>query len=257
MPDSNPRAAAGDAAGVGGWLPTVGALRQRWYADRLRRDPVAAFVHRLDGVLKPRDVVLDLGAGAGELNAYAIRGHVRRIVGIDVDPRVEANPLLDTGLQGDICALPFRDNTFDVAFSIYVLEHVDRPAALAAELFRVMRPGGLCLALSPNVFHYVTLASRLTPTTFHRWFNERRGRAGEDTFPTFYRLNSRRALTRWFGGAGFETVALDTIEVQPNYLSFSPLAYAVGAGYERLVNATEFLSALRVNLISIFRKPRA
>jgi SAM-dependent methyltransferase len=256
MAEASSRAVPGGSA-ASGWLPSVGTLRQRWYADRLRRDPVAAFAHRLEAVLRPNDVVLDLGAGAGELNAYAIKGHVRRIVGVDVDPRVEGNPLLDHGLQGDICALPFREASCDVAFSIYVLEHVDRPAALAAELFRVMRPGGLCLALSPNVFHYVTLASRLTPTTFHRWFNERRGRSGEDTFPTFYRLNSRRALTRWFGGAGFETVALDTIEVQPNYLSFNALAYAVGAGYERLVNATELLSALRVNLISIFRKPLA
>jgi SAM-dependent methyltransferase len=235
--------------------PTVGSLRRRFYPDVIRRDPVAAFVRRLEQVIKPTDVVLDLGAGAGELNGHSFKGRSRRVIGVDLDPRVTANPLLHAGLQGDICSLPFRDNTFDVAFSIYVLEHVDRPAALTAEMFRVLRPGGLCLALTPNLFHYVTLASRLTPTGFHRWYNERRGRASEDTFPTVYRLNSRRALTRWFGEAGFEPVTIDAIEVQPNYLAFNAVAYALGVGYERMVNSTERLSGLRVNLVSTFRKP--
>jgi SAM-dependent methyltransferase len=243
------------APGVAGWLPTVTSLRRRFYPDVVQRDPVARFVNGLDAIVKPGDRVLDIGAGAGELNAYALKGRVQQIVGVDRDPRVSANPLLDTGLSADIYALPFRDGSFDVAFSIYVLEHVDRPAQLTAEIARVLRPGGVCLILTPNVFHYVTMLSRLTPTSFHRWANERRGRASDDTFPTCYQLNSRRALKHHFSAAGLQTIAIDAIEVQPNYLTFSPVAYALGVGYERTVNATERLSSFRVNLIGLFRKP--
>jgi SAM-dependent methyltransferase len=237
------------------WLPTVASLRRRFYPDAIARDPVAVFVQRLDRAVKPGDRVLDLGAGAGELSHYRLKRRVRQLVGVDLDPRVGQNPLLDAGIGADIYALPFRDNSFDVVFSIYVLEHVDRPSALAAEVARVLRPGGRCIFLTPNVYHYVTLLSRLTPTSFHRWVNERRGRASDDTFPTCYRLNSRGALRHHFRQAGLKTVAIDAIEVQPNYLTFHPLAYAAGIGFERCVNATSALSSLRVNLIGTFEKP--
>jgi hypothetical protein len=85
--------------------------------------------------------------------------------------------------------------------------------------------------------------------------NERRGLASGDTFPTCYQLNSRRALNRHFSAAGLDVVAIDSIEVQPYYLSFSAIAYACGLAYERLVNATDLLSSIRVKLIGVFRKP--
>jgi SAM-dependent methyltransferase len=237
------------------WLPTVSTLRERFYPDVVQRDPVAAFVQRLERVVKSTDDVLDLGAGAGQLNTHALKGRVHRLVGVDVDPRVGTNPLLDAGIRADIGMLPFRDGSFDVVFSIYVLEHVDRPRELVEEIGRVLRPGGVCLMLTPNILHYVTLFSQLTPTRFHKWINRKRGRPAEDTFPTVYRLNSRRALNDYFTGAGLERVSIDLIEVQPNYLTFSSFSYALGVGYERLVNATETLSPFRVNLIAVFRKP--
>lgn len=237
------------------WLPTVRCLQERFYPDGVERDPVARFARRVEGLVTPTDVVLDLGAGAGELNSYQLRGRVRCLVGVDVDPRVGTNPLLDAGVRADIGLLPFRDDSFDVVFSIYVLEHVEHPTELVSQIARVLRPGGICVMLTPNVFHYVTVLARLTPTGFHKWVNEKRGRSADDTFPTLYRLNSRRALGKAFGAAGLVRVSIDLIEVQPNYLKFNSLAYALGVAYERLVNSTELLAALRVNLIAVFRKP--
>lgn len=243
------------AAEAGFRLPTVASLRERFYPDLIGRDPVAVFVRTLERSVKPTDDVLDLGAGAGELNHYALQGRVRRLVGIDVDPRVGRNPLLDAGVRGDICALPFCDGSFDVVFSIYVLEHVEHAAAHVREIARVLRPGGRCFVLTPNMFHYVTAMSRVTPIRLHRWVNQRRGRAATDTFPTFYRLNSRGALQRHFSAAGLATVAVETLEVQPNYLTFNAATYALGVAFERMVNATERLASIRVNLIATFEKP--
>jgi SAM-dependent methyltransferase len=184
---------------------------------------VAAFVRRLERIVKPTDDVLDLGAGAGELKTHALKGRVHRLVGVEVDPRVGTNRLLDAGIRADIAMLPFRDCSFDVVFSIYVLEHVYRLGELVAEVRRVLRPGGVCLMLTPNLFHYVTLFSQLTPTRFHKWINRKRGRPTQDTFPMVYRRNSRRALDAHFNGAWLERVSIDLIEVQPNSLMFSPL----------------------------------
>jgi SAM-dependent methyltransferase len=196
--------------------------------------------------------VLDLGAGAGK-NPYSLRGRVRRIIGVDVDPRVETNPLLDKGVVADAGRLPFDDNSFDVVFSIYVLEHVGRPADLVREIRRVLRPGGVFLALTPNRYHYVPVIASVTPTSFHKWLNKRRGREVEDTFPTAYRLNTRHALLKHFS-SGFECVKLEMFEVAPNYLRFSLATYLVGVAYERLVNGFDLLAPLRVNILSVFRK---
>jgi hypothetical protein len=124
------------------------------------------------------------------------------------------------------------------------------------EIRRVLRPGGRFLALTPNRHHYVSFAAAHTPTGFHRWYNCRRGRSDDDTFSTYYRLNSRRALRRHFGRAGFEAICLSTIEVQPNYLTFCTPAFLLGAAYERLVNSTKWLSFCRVNIIGVFRNGR-
>jgi len=236
---------------------SVASLRRRFYPDPILRDPVARFVRRLEAHVKPGDRVLDIGAGAGERNTYSLKGRVGQIVGVDVDPRVVTNPLLDVGLSADICSLPFQDASFDVVFSIYVFEHVPNPGPLVAEIARVLRPGGVCLSLTPNAYHYVTLLSRLTPTSFHKTVNAWLGRAAEDTFPTCYTMNSARVLRRQFAEAGLDTVSIEAFEVQPNYLAFSTLTYALGIVYERIVNFTERAASLRVNLISTFRKQPA
>lgn len=229
--------------------------QDRLYPDRTSRDPVGRFVATLDRYLDPSCEVLDLGAGAGEKNPYAIKGRVKRLVGVDLSPRVLENPLLDEGVVADLTALPFADASFDLAFSIYVMEHIRDPKRFAQEVARVLKPGGRYLSLTPNRYHYVTLVSSLTPSRFHTWLNQRRGRAERDTFPTAYRLNTRRDIKRHFAQAGLETVDLTTIEVQPNYLTFSTPTFLAGAVYERLVNATDLFAALRVNIICTLQKP--
>jgi len=231
--------------------------QERLYKDPLSRDPVARFYRTLDRYLNPGSRVLDVGAGAGEENPYALKGRVGKLFGIDRDPRVGSNPLLHAGLVADGGALPFKDNSFDLAFSIYVLEHIAEPRPLVSELRRVLRPGGLFLGLTPSRFHYVSLIAACTPTWFHKWVNRKRGRKSEDTFPTQYRLNSRGSIRRHFGDQGFELVEFDTFEVQPHYLKFSTPSFLVGAAYERIVNRCDWLSCFRVNFTCVLRNMKA
>ncbi len=156
--------------------------------------------------------------------------------------------------MADAGAPKFPPQTFDVVFSIYVLEHVERPDEFAAELCRVLKPGGILMILTPNRYHYVPLMSALTPSAFHRWYNALRGRAHADTFPTFYRMNSRGALRRVMEANGFEVEQFKMIEVQPNYLLWSLPTFFLGALYERVVRSTNLLAGLRVNVIGTFRK---
>lgn len=195
-----------------------------------------------------------MGAGTGRLFQYDIKEKVHELTGVDLDPRVEDNPLLDQGIVGDLYNLPFEDSHFDVAFCRYVLEHVDRPTDFASEIHRVLRPGGCFVFLTPNRWHYVTVISRITPPSFHTWLNRRRGRDDADTFPTRYLLNSSRQLERHFASAGFVRESLTYRECCPNYLKFSRPLFLLGVLYERTVNRFEILRFLRVNLVGTFRK---
>jgi len=229
-------------------------LRDRLYPLPESRDPVIHFVRELGGRVTRDALVLDIGAGSGSRNPYDIRGRVRRVIGVDVDRRVGGNGLLDQGVIGDITHLPFAAETFDVAFSIYVLEHIQEPARFVDELHRILKPGGCFLALTPNRWHYVGMIARCTPLWFHAYVNQRRGRPTVDTFDTFYRLNSRSQLRRNFLGRGFRELGLRTIEVCPHYLAFSAPTLILGALYERIVNSSVLFAPFRVNLLPVFQK---
>jgi len=60
-------------------------------------------------------------------------------------------------------ALPFRDASFDRAFSVEMMEHVFRPdrEAVLAEIARVLKPGGRLALSTPNPSSPIEAAKRL------------------------------------------------------------------------------------------------
>jgi SAM-dependent methyltransferase len=55
-------------------------------------------------------------------------------------------------LRLDVTAMPFRDDAFDLVICNHVIEHVPAWEALARELHRVVRPGGLVYVATPNIY---------------------------------------------------------------------------------------------------------
>ncbi len=95
--------------------------------------------------------VLDVGSGNGGVAAALANGRGFRVHALDVVP----NPhLLDLrrrlglpirAVVGSGHDLPFAGSRFDVILLLDMLEHVARPADLAREVMRVLRPGGVCM----------------------------------------------------------------------------------------------------------------
>ncbi len=94
---------------------------------------------RLDGA-----TVLDVGGGPGYFGD-AFRSAGARYAGIDPDTHaISARGGPATGfVRASGLALPVADAAIDVCLSSNVLEHVPAPEAMATEMLRVVRPGGL------------------------------------------------------------------------------------------------------------------
>jgi uncharacterized protein YbaR (Trm112 family) len=101
--------------------------------------------------LGPGDVrgrlVLDAGVGAGRYTEVMARWGAE-VVGVDltraVDAAAENLRALPTAhlVQADIFALPFRDETFDIAYSIGVLHHTPDTAAAFRRVAAMVKKGG-------------------------------------------------------------------------------------------------------------------
>lgn len=89
--------------------------------------------------------MLDVGGGPGFFaDAFAERGAT--YVAVDADAgemRLHGRAPGPRTVQASGTALPFGDGAFDIAYSSNVLEHVRDPWAMADEMVRVVRPGGL------------------------------------------------------------------------------------------------------------------
>jgi SAM-dependent methyltransferase len=214
------------------------------------------FRDRILSVIKQDSIVLDLGAGAGILQQMNFRGIAAKICGVDLDPRVLENPMLDEGRIADGESVPYPDAAFDVVFANNVLEHLPDPYSVLTEVARILKPGGVFMFKTPNAYHYVPILSRLTPHRFHQIVNKWRGRAEEDTFPTLYRANSAATIRRLATACGFHIDQLERIEGRPEYLRMNGATYLVGVAYERFVNSSKIFSPFRVLLTGALRKSK-
>jgi len=81
--------------------------------------------------------VLDIGSGRGYL-----QDAVENYTGLDISSTV-ARFYHKKFVQGSATAMPFSDNSFDGAWTIWVLEHVPNPEQALLEIRRVMRDEGV------------------------------------------------------------------------------------------------------------------
>lgn len=229
-------------------------MDQTLYPDSGENWDDEIFRERVLACIQPQHVVLDLGAGAGIVKQMNFKGFAVKICGVDLDPRVVDNPMLDEGRVSDAGAIPYDDAMFDVVFSDNVLEHLDDPVEVFKEVARVLKPGALFLFKTPNKWHYVPTIARLTPHGFHQFVNRWRGRTAVDVFPTLYRANTKAEVQRLAAKTGLEIVIIERLEQRPEYMRVSVPTYLAGAAYERLVNSTRILESFRVLLIGKLRK---
>ena len=98
--------------------------------------------------------ILDLGAGDQFLKPQIVH----------LQGNYNAIDYLDADFNKD--PLPFPDKKFDCILSLAVIEHVPNSAHLLAEVYRILKPGGIFYLSTPNFrFCYKTFYDDPTHTT--------------------------------------------------------------------------------------------
>ena len=235
----------------------VGWIDRRFYAEYQSNWDDEIFRERILTRIDQSHEVLDMGAGAGIVAQMNFKGIASRVCGIDPDGRVLTNPCLDEGKVAFGEDVPYPNESFDLIFADNVVEHLPEPEKVFSEVYRLLRPGGVFLAKTPNKYHYMPLIARLTPHRFHEWVNKWRGREGGDVFPTKYQANTEGDIRKLPFSVGLKVKQINHIEGRPKYLRMSFVTYIPGLLYERLVNSLSFLVRFRILLVIELQRPGA
>ncbi len=115
-----------------------------------------------------------------------------------------------SGLTIGYCAgvgedLPFADARFDIVYCCDVLEHVDDPDRVIAEIARVLKPGGVFLY---DTINRTLLSKVLLITVAQDWPATRVAPPGLHDWRRFIRPAELRRIMAWHGLEGREAVGL-------------------------------------------------
>ena len=131
----------------------------------------------------PGAAALDLACGTGDI-AFELARRGARVTGLDLTHRMlqlargKAGAGAVRFVTGDMTALPFPDDSFDLVTTGYGIRNVPRIEPALAEIRRVLRPGGVLLSLDfdrpSNAFirgvylGYLTIVGSLLGWLLHR-----------------------------------------------------------------------------------------
>ena len=123
------------------------------FSRSLKKQLKLALLLEQIGEARDRDCLLVTNGGNNGALNHHLRAHGGRWTWVDNEAKqiAEMEGLLgEPVLRGDPARIPVDDESFDLAVSIDVHEHLDDPESFNRELYRVVRAGGTVIVTTPN-----------------------------------------------------------------------------------------------------------
>jgi SAM-dependent methyltransferase len=140
---------------------------------------------------------LDVGCSEGGITNF-IADHFGTTIGIDIDKEAVNSAMKNRRSSSTSYSyangsrLPFSNDVFDVIICAQVYEHTLQKQSLADEIWRTLRPGGVCFFSGPNRLaimeeHYWLPFLSWFPRTIGNYYMQIFNRGTEyDAYPLFY-----------------------------------------------------------------------
>ena len=212
-----------------------GSLEETGWGPRMRRrfdyftpdDHYEAVVRQL---IEQGTTWLDVGCGrnlfpSNQALARELSARCALLVGVDPDETLSENPYVHEKVIGSIDAFE-SERRFDVVTMRMVAEHVRDPEQVARRLAACARPGGAVVVYTVNRYSPIPLLTTVVPLALRHpikkflWRTE-----SKDTFPTFFRMNSRRRLAQLMGAVGFDESSFRYLDDCRTLARFRPLSW--------------------------------
>jgi SAM-dependent methyltransferase len=170
--------------------------------------------------------VLDVGCGTGSTSVAFHKLTGAAVWGVDKSGEMlryaRQKSRTVNFVRADAHRLPFREKTFDFAYALLVIHHLEDVGAFLRELYRVMRTGKVAIL-----------------TCSHDWIERH---PMNRFFPSFASIDLERfpridSVRRWLAEAGFVNVETRPIETEP-YLADMDYVKRVG---DRWVSTLQLL----------------
>jgi len=188
-----------------GWGPHIRRRFNHFTPD----DYYDALVMRL---VTPRCTWLDVGCGRhvfpnNAALARLLADRAECLVGIDPDPAIEENAVVHRRVRTTMEEYQ-PDREFDLVTTRMVAEHVVDPDRFVASVAKALRQDGHVVVYTVDRYSPVGFMTSALPFMLHHPM--KRLLWGDDdpkhTFPTTFRMNTRRTLRTLFGCHGFSEV---------------------------------------------------
>lgn len=140
------------------------SLKPQMYDRKSREKKAIRIIRTLGdyfGEKKLEDLkLLDIGSSTGIIDNF-LSGKFKEVYGIDIDEgavefakkNFKKNNLFFS--LGDALNLKFPDKSFDVVICTHIYEHVPNPEKLISEIYRVLKPKGVCYFAAINKWWFL------------------------------------------------------------------------------------------------------
>ena len=144
-----------------------------------------------------RGRVLDIGCGHG-VNPTLERlvPHLGQLDGVDPFPAVTPPAHLVNRWSCKLEDIPVASETYDMAYSYNVVEHVENIDSFLSKTVDLLKPGGVYWSMSPNARHPFTWATRTAERLGLKRLYQRLLKPNANDYPAYYRLSSDTNILR-------------------------------------------------------------
>lgn len=148
-------------------------------------------------------VVLDIGCGRGFHGELELQRSLAvasgRFIGVEPDNEITPPAFFTELHRCPFEQAPLAPESVQVAYSVFVLEHIRDPTAFWKKLYACLAPGGVFWSFTVDRRHWFSMVSQLTEVLRLKglYMNRLRGRRTQDryeNYPVLYRANSPRAI---------------------------------------------------------------
>ena len=121
----------------------------------------------LESKFKKNVIILDAGCGEGALLKRLSCAGYKNLNGCDINDKNVKFKKMKLKKSDLNIKLPYKNESFDVVFSVENIEHLENPWGFIKEIHRVLKPKGTFILSTPNLHNWYQRLNYLFTGTFN------------------------------------------------------------------------------------------